>query len=66
MVIIQDVLGTEPETILRRGEDYYNSDSILSLSKSSEGVFTGKVSGSGGETYKVRVQADAEGEACRR
>ena len=56
---IREILNTLPETIFQRGEDYYASGCITSLSRDSEGVFTGKVSGSKGDTYTVQVRKDA-------
>ena len=62
MKSIRDILSTVPDTILRRGEDYYESESIFSLVRGTDGVYTGKVDGSSGETYKVKVQTDNTGE----
>ena len=56
---IREILSTLSDTILQRGEDYYASGCISSLNSDSEGVFTGKVSGSNGETYTVQVRKDA-------
>ena len=62
MSSIQRILDEVSETILQRGEDVYSGESILSLSKNSEGVYTSNVCGSGGDTYKVQVQTNGKGE----
>ena len=62
MKSIRNILSTVPDAVLRRGEIYYESESIFSLVRNTDGVFAGKVNGSSGETYKVKVQTSDTGE----
>lgn len=48
-----------PETILKRGYDYYRKGHILELNYDTEGVWTAEVSGS--ELYEVEIEQQADG-----